>query len=782
MIKKQFLLMLLIALCCVCADASTWKRYSYYVTSKIQNVYDTGDKVYYLNDGSLFRFDKYSLMTIALNTSNILHDNNISQIYYDWQSKLLFIAYQNCNIDIVDESGRVYIVNRLKDVVTAVHNMVPSENGYSSYTGKKINDITFADGKAYVTLDYGYVVIDEATKSIKNNVVLTKTKNINSVAVIGNMMVFLTNEDCYYGPIGSSNPLNEFSHRSGTFTGAKMYPIDETSVFMLTTTLQRYAFSGTSSSVSTLVSSAPTSVQKTPTGFIANFSGQKFYYTINPEGTTATKASSTLGFATCDPSGDGSVWINDGDGLRLKGSTTSYKLNSLTTDEPYWLKYNTAMDRLYVCSSALNALNRPFPNNMADNVINYFDGENWHNATPYSTNGSGYEFVFNPADSTTYFRASWENGIHRVTNDALKLNYTKYNSPIGKYKAHPAFDNYGNMWVVSSYIDKQDTMAVGKTPVVVLPANKVSNASVSKADWFVPSGLRPLNTGAMQRSRFVISKKNNVKIYCDGEYKRSIWCWDNFSQDIRDDNYRLVEISSFIDQNNQYVDWQYLIHMEQTSDGLVWVGTTTGLFIFDPDEVFDEVHRAVRPIITQPKEGKGRLCEGHTVYDIAEDADHNKWIATSNGVYYVSPDGFSLYDHFSIHNSDIPSNLVYSVECDTKHGRVYIFTDNGFAEYLPEGDAPALDFSNVYAFPSPVEPDFTGLVKIAGLMDDTYVTITDHNGNVVRQIGPASGRAFWDCCAANGERVATGVYNIFVAQGAYPVISGEPNTTIMIIK
>ena len=37
------------------ANASTWKVYNYFVTQKIQNLYDTGDKVYYLNSGFLFQ-------------------------------------------------------------------------------------------------------------------------------------------------------------------------------------------------------------------------------------------------------------------------------------------------------------------------------------------------------------------------------------------------------------------------------------------------------------------------------------------------------------------------------------------------------------------------------------------------------------------------------------------------------------------------------------------------------------------------------------------------------
>ena len=42
---KHVLILLLMWLCWVSADASTWKRYSSYVTAKIQNTYDTGEKV-----------------------------------------------------------------------------------------------------------------------------------------------------------------------------------------------------------------------------------------------------------------------------------------------------------------------------------------------------------------------------------------------------------------------------------------------------------------------------------------------------------------------------------------------------------------------------------------------------------------------------------------------------------------------------------------------------------------------------------------------------------------
>ena len=155
---------------------------------------------------------------------------------------------------------------------------------------------------------------------------------------------------------------------------------------------------------------------------------------------------------------------------------------------------------------------------------------------------------------------------------------------------------------------------------------------------------------------------------------------------------------------------------------------------------------------------------------------------TDRRIYFVSPDASEVYAHYTTSNSDVPSNTVYSVECDTVNERVYIATDNGFAEYISIGDASSINFDNVYAFPNPVEPDFTGMVKIVNLMENSYVTITDRNGNVVGEFGPVIGSALWDACDATGERVPTGLYNIYCAQGAQPDVTGEPQATIMVIR
>ena len=786
MFKKHLVFLMLMVMAAMGANASTWKIHNSYMTYNQQYIFDTGDKVYYLNSGSLFQFDKATSNTIVLNKQNVLSDNLISALYYDWENGLLFIAYANSNIDVIDSNGKVTNISNIKDRMMPLHCYQLSDNMPSSYVGKNIRDITFGNGLAYVAVGYGYVTINEETLKVEKEIEVKQTVTVNSVCPMGDLLLIFSNARCYYGAPDDPDPINNYTKVSGTFSGCRTYPLDDHSVFVFGSTtsgLQRYDFSDETPTLNQVLATSIriSNVQKTPSGFIANFTNNTSatgYYQVNAAGTSASKKLSVITRASSNPNGDGTVWVTDLNGLHISGNTTYYKINTMTTAAPYWLRYNAVLDKLYAGVSGPNIF--VYTDYTVTNVINTYDGMNWADATAYSAGGAGYEFMFNPLDPHTYVRSSWNKGIFKVTDDVRTQTYTTSNSKFGSYKPAPAFDKYGNLWVVTSY-------PIIATPAVVLPKDKALLTTVTKTDWFQPTGVTAVATGSMQRSKLIISRKNNVKIFSDCDFCKQtgqghLFCWDNFNEDPLVDDYRFVNLANFIDQNNNQVTWEYLSHFEEDNEGMIWVGHTSGLFLFDPDEVFKEAPQAIRPFVEKSSEGKGYLCEGYSVSDIGVDRDNNKWIATNEGLYFVSPDGSEVYNHFTTENSDIPSNNVYSVECDTVHDRVYIFTDNGFAEYIPHGDAAALDFNNVYAFPNPVEPDFTGMVKIANLMENSFVTITDRLGNVVAQFGPVMGSAFWDTSDATGERVPTGVYNIYAAQGAQPVISGTPHATVMIIK
>ena len=55
MFKKHLILALLLVMASFTASADTWKMHSIYLGSYIDNAFDTGDKVYYLNNNCLFQ-------------------------------------------------------------------------------------------------------------------------------------------------------------------------------------------------------------------------------------------------------------------------------------------------------------------------------------------------------------------------------------------------------------------------------------------------------------------------------------------------------------------------------------------------------------------------------------------------------------------------------------------------------------------------------------------------------------------------------------------------------
>ena len=96
--------------------------------------------------------------------------------------------------------------------------------------------------------------------------------------------------------------------------------------------------------------------------------------------------------------------------------------------------------------------------------------------------------------------------------------------------------------------------------------------------------------------------------------------------------------------------------------------------------------------------------------------------------------------------------------------------------------APAQEnYDNVYAYPNPVKPTETGWITIKGLMDNSYVTIVDINENVVFTTRSTGGIVLWDGCETNGNRVKSGVYNVYASQEENATLS-TPVTKIVVVK
>ncbi|MFD0777776.1 T9SS type A sorting domain-containing protein [Flavobacterium myungsuense] len=73
------------------------------------------------------------------------------------------------------------------------------------------------------------------------------------------------------------------------------------------------------------------------------------------------------------------------------------------------------------------------------------------------------------------------------------------------------------------------------------------------------------------------------------------------------------------------------------------------------------------------------------------------------------------------------------------------------------------NLNNVYVYPNPVRPEFTGTVKITGLIDKATIKIADIEGNLVYETTSEGGTIEWDTTAFGKYKVASGVYMIFIS-------------------
>jgi flagellar hook assembly protein FlgD len=71
---------------------------------------------------------------------------------------------------------------------------------------------------------------------------------------------------------------------------------------------------------------------------------------------------------------------------------------------------------------------------------------------------------------------------------------------------------------------------------------------------------------------------------------------------------------------------------------------------------------------------------------------------------------------------------------------------------------------NVWAYPNPVNPDYTGPITITGLTFNAEVKIVSANGLLINE-GHSNGGTFtWDGCDKKGNRVASGIYMVVTAK------------------
>ncbi len=371
-------------------------------------------------------------------------------------------------------------------------------------------------------------------------------------------------------------------------------------------------------------------------------------------------------------------------------------------------------------------------------------------------------FAIDPADENHIYACTWGDGLMEFRDGALQTCHTWNNSPLvtmfPDYLPQnyvrvdgAAFDADGNFWMLNS------DMVNGRGGIhIIRPDGSwlspgYHNFYASAPSWddilFTSNGLVWMNSERIDPGLFVVDTNGSI---------------DDFSDD------KTRWISYFVDQDGKTIDLITIHCMAEDLDGTLWIGTTHGpLLISNSRQIFDVATPVFNRVKVPRNDGtqEADYLLGNTrVHAIAVDAANRKWIGTDNdGVYLLSEDGLESIHHFTVDNSPLPSNVVYSIAVHPVTGEVFIGTEAGVVSYRSDAVQASASFASVSAYPNPVRPEFVGDVIIRGLMESSQVKITDIHGHLMASGTSLGGQFLWDLSHPSGQRVSTGVYLVYAA-------------------
>lgn len=788
MIKRTlFLFALLLTL--AAAKAQTWTVYPLF-DGNMTGMVETPSKLYYSSNGSLYSYDKDTQETYAYTNANKLSDCIVTDILYNKKHKFLLVVYEDTNMDVIYDDGRVVNLPEILNANLTINKIINSVNMQDDY-------ICIATNFGYVLYDTDKLVIKESRNwgislrvmtvwrdmvvidhnsdlkcarldarhtSVDDFQVMRLGASARKIQVVGNQLYYKHSNNNIYKVISldlsQSNPAGigvaVSNHNRGDW-----FKISSEGYYLVTDTdIQHFDAEGN---------------QQQATGLPPVFGKSQI---------ALWKDSDTIWHGCADGVGcfgiggespvvlqeyyrpEGGVCqrvafiSHSADGSRIY-LTSASNLNIRTCNGT---RYSTSSHHAYYSIQTTDMIENGV---MTD--VSYEDISDFDNIPALGFRAGDGMVAEDPSDNSVYYLASRFDGV-RVIDRATRSQIARFsqyagNAPFdgswGNSVVAIGFDIFNNLWVLSGFNNEDNDLS----HIFILPAARLRDPkNVKKSDWLehkLPSGYRNFFDCMLLTCR-----KSNSMVLVSSAYGTGTVVIDTKgTESISDD--REIHLSSFIDQDgNTFAPTTYTYAAEDQR-GKVWIGSQDGIIEIDPREAFDANFRCNR-IKVPRNDGTNYadyLLAGEQINWISVDPSDRKWIATQNsGLYLVSETGDKILEHYTADNSPLPTNVINAVEASRLDNKVYIGTNYGTIVYTSDSAPAADNMDNVYAYPNPVKPEYTGWITICGLMDDSLVKITDAQGSVIFQGQSEGGMVIWDGCNLAGERVRSGVYFVLASE------------------
>ena len=748
MFKNKFLTLLLIFSFFGFAQ-NDLKWQGYFSFNKINDITELPNEFKAVSPNALFSKDLNTNELKVVNSIDGLKAETITSVYHSTTYNKTLVGSSNGLLLVINQDGSILYKNGIVEEVPV------------SPFIKRINNFYEHNGKIYISCDYGITVFDMSTLEFGDTYYIGN--NGDSIKIfqttVFNDEIYATTQ--YYGikKAAVSNPnLVDFSQwqtfdggywfglvtfnnqlvgantngRAYKFTGnvaSEFANINgscldirtNTNKLIITNVNTVYVFNESLQQQATVQRTQITEIPVTFT--CATVLNDVIFIGTNENGIVSTPLANPTSFQFIMPNGP----IND-DIFRMKKTTKSL-----------WALYGK-YNRTY--NPYKDSDGYKFP-------ISKFSEQTGWTLIPYANligARSLSAIAFNPVNEKEVYVSSYFSGLLKIVDDVPTTLFNNTNTGSNGLEPFsiddqtirvngPVFDKDGNIWVTNNYAAKG------------LKVLKKSGdwQSYNLADISPETDLESYAIPVVDKNdtKWLPTSRNGLVAYNE-TLNKGISIKSNTEGNLPSDDVRCVAI----DNRNQ-----------------LWIGTGRGLRIISSVDQFLSLESIkTRSIIFLENDLPQELFFDQFIIDIAVDGANRKWVAIADtGVYLVSANGQETIYHFTKDNSPLPSDNLNDIEIDPISGEVFFSTDKGLVSFKGTATKPSETLENVYAYPNPVRPEFTGTVKIAGLTNKAIIKITDIEGNLVYETTSEGGTIEWDTTAFGKYKVASGVYMILVS-------------------
>lgn len=726
---------------------NSWTGYFSYVS--IKSISQGDDKIYAAAENAIFTYDLSTQEIETVSTINGLSGKEITTAYYSESSGLYIIGYKNGLIEIVIDGDD----NILKVVDILEKLTIPPDS-------KQINHFYEFNSKLYISTGYGISVYDLETLEFGDTYYIGSLGSqiaVTQTTVYGDFIYASTSSNGLKSALVNDENIIDYEQWTTTSSGGykgiqtlgnELYALNNMNVlFRLDPNLEFIEIDsfltnvigfGVQSNILTITTE--NSIEAYQEGYgepLATVENLNYDYTLQSGyfyNNTFYLGTSTFGM--------------------LVVPETSQEASQVLPAGPLFnqpFSIDASPGQLWVSYGDVDLTFNPFP--LTRKGISNFKNEVWKNIK-YDTlidqlrvddaNDLVYVKINQNNPFVTYI-SSYQKGLIKLNGQDPIILYNETNSPMDIPNGNEAlgirifgsdFDRDQNLWLVQSRIDEGLLKLTPDGQFQTIDISNIIDAETELA----------LSKLAVSRIGYVFFGAVDSGLI---GYNPTTNQFNKIGEGLGTGNLPSTDIKALAFDNQNRL----------------WIGTRKGLRVLYSIGSFfeDGVETDAQPIIILEDGVPQELLFLQSITDIEVDGSNNKWISTAtSGVFYLSSNGQETLLRFTSDNSPLPSDNVLDIAIDDSSGKVYFATNNGLVAYNGTSTAPEDDLENVYAFPNPVRPNFSGNVTIDGLTAKANIKITDITGNLVFETTSEGGSIQWDTTAFGKYKVASGVYLILV--------------------